>query len=71
MGNQEGIPSLDKRFDAPLNHGFGLGIDRCRGLIQDQKIRVQDHGPHQGHQLTLTGRKKQTPFTNRRIKPLG
>ena len=55
VGNDEGGAVFRQPVHGLLNQGFGPGIHRGGGLIQDEQRRVLNHGPGDGHQLLLTG----------------
>ncbi len=67
MGNHHDRPSLGNRRHIPLNHRFGLIVQRAGRLVENQNAGVRDQGPRDGNPLALPARQGTAVLTNHRV----
>ena len=71
VGDRDGRASLDQPVEGILNGHLGFGVDRGRGLVQDQNPRVGQNGPCDRDSLPLTARKRAAGRSDHRIVAVG
>src|SRR6185369_10407520 len=67
MSDHERRPMIHYAIDRPLYQLFRFGIDRARGLVKDQDLRIEGQSPCKGDQLLLPDRQTRTALTDLRI----
>ena len=58
------VRSRMQGFETLLNEGFGLGIDRARGFVENQHFGIGGHRPGEGDQLALAGAELTASFAD-------
>ena len=67
MGDDEGRAVVHKLHQRIVDLSFGLGINRRRGVVQDQDARVLEQSPGNGDTLFLTAGESHALFAYQRI----
>jgi hypothetical protein len=71
VGDDEGGSALHQEVEAALDQGFGLGVERTGGLVQDQDARVGEDGAGDGEPLTLAAGELDAAFADDGFVPVG
>ena len=66
----DGAPG-QRRGQGPLQGAGGARVQQRGGLVQDERVRVQQHQPGQRHLLGLSGAELEVPRADHRVHPLG
>src|ERR1700736_818484 len=64
VGDDEGGSALHQEVEAALDQGFGLGVERAGGLVQDQDARVGEDGPGDREPLALAAGELDAAFAD-------
>ena len=62
--DDEGGAALHELLQAGLDHGFGFGVERACGFIEDEDARLGEQGAGNRQALTLAARKLDAAFAN-------
>ena len=70
MGDTNDSAIFGKMVNGFLDLGFGLGIERCGGFVEDENGGVADEGARDGDALALAAGEALAPFAERRVVAL-
>ncbi len=60
-----------RKAEAGLDHGFGLGVERTGGLVEDEDARVGEDGAGDGEALALAAGELDAALADDGVVPLG